>query len=467
MASVIIGDYRYTTFTDTTASVEVLDVTKTSYNDMLSVVAIEGRLYDVTNLEDCFAGSNLIISPKISDNAVFIHACFSGCTSLTQPPIIPNSVTDMGACFYGCTLLTTPPEIPNSVTNMDDCFRGCTSLTTAPKIPSGVTNMHSCFESCTSLTTPPEIPNGVTNIGSCFGNCALLTTAPAIPNSVTNMSFCFYGCASLTIAPVIPSSVTNVAYCFSGCTSLTGDIYIMVGTTPTYIDCFYNTTQSITLRGAKTSTLQSLASTANRNNVYVNTAPTSLPIIIEGSPMSYMTDSGLVQLSLQTDASLISCEVPHNNGTVITTLQDALLDLYSRTSHIKPTLTSETTIGGITFTPTRDGGIYLNGQAEGDVNITLFSLRYPSGGRYHLSGASAVIVKQGAQPLNNMSCTYIRGSSTRSYGRDSAPSEEDFVVLYTRSNYTLSRIVIETRIPSGKNFSNVLIYPKLRLVGDA
>ena len=33
--------------------------------------------------------------------------CFYGCTSLTQAPVIPSSVTDMHSCFYGCTNITT------------------------------------------------------------------------------------------------------------------------------------------------------------------------------------------------------------------------------------------------------------------------------------------------------------------------------------------------------------------------
>jgi len=57
-----------------------------------------------------------------------MHACFSGCTSLTQAPDIPASVTDMRACFYGCTSLTQAPDIPASVTNMSWCFSGCTKL---------------------------------------------------------------------------------------------------------------------------------------------------------------------------------------------------------------------------------------------------------------------------------------------------------------------------------------------------
>ena len=147
--------------------------------------------------------------------------CFSGCTSLTQAPVIPSSVTNMNSCFYYCTSLTQAPEIPSSVTNMNSCFYNCTSLTQAPVIPSSVTNMDRCFCYCTSLTQAPVIPSSVTNMSWCFCYCTSLTQAPVIPSSVTYMSGCFCYCTSLTQAPMIPSSVTYMELCFCKCTSLT------------------------------------------------------------------------------------------------------------------------------------------------------------------------------------------------------------------------------------------------------
>ena len=58
-----------------------------------------------------------------------MSSCFSGCTKLTQAPVIPDKVTNMGWCFFGCTSLTQSPVIPSSVTKMNSCFSGCTSLT--------------------------------------------------------------------------------------------------------------------------------------------------------------------------------------------------------------------------------------------------------------------------------------------------------------------------------------------------
>ena len=130
-------------------------------------------------------------------------------------------LTDMSYCFSGCTKLTQVPVIPDKVTNMSYCFHSCTSLVQAPELPNSVTNMGGCFDGCKNLTQAPEIPNSVTNMSDCFQNCTSLVQAPVIPDKVTNMGWCFFGCTSLTQAPVIPSSVTKMSSCFSGCTSLT------------------------------------------------------------------------------------------------------------------------------------------------------------------------------------------------------------------------------------------------------
>lgn len=60
--------------------------------------------------------------------------CFSGCTSLTQAPVIPSSVTYMSSCFSGCTKLTSVTlkcNYPPSAADADafkDAFGECDSL---------------------------------------------------------------------------------------------------------------------------------------------------------------------------------------------------------------------------------------------------------------------------------------------------------------------------------------------------
>ena len=179
-----------------------------------------------------------------------------------------------------------------------------------------------------------SVTYSVTSMSSCFEICTSLTTAPEIPSSVTSMSSCFRNCTSLTTAPVIPSSVTDMNGCFSSCTALYGDIFIN-STAVNYTNCFHSTTQPITLHGVNTSFLSQLASTATNNNVYVNTTPTPIPSTIQGTNMYYQqTQKTPIQLSPQTDASLVSVEVPFGNGTITTTLQDALLDLYQRAGEV-------------------------------------------------------------------------------------------------------------------------------------
>ena len=127
-----IRDYNVT-ISDTTATIEVEDKSKTSYAALPTL-------------------SEIMVATGKSVESISLLDCFYGCKSLTTAPVIPDSVTNMGRCFNNCTSLTTAPVIPNSVTSMGRCFYNCTSLTTAPVIPNSVTEMGFCFSRCTSLT---------------------------------------------------------------------------------------------------------------------------------------------------------------------------------------------------------------------------------------------------------------------------------------------------------------------------
>ena len=56
--------------------------------------------------------------------------CFSGCTNLVIPPILPSKLVDMSYMFRGCTGLSAAPKngIPSSVRNLEQAFYYCTSL---------------------------------------------------------------------------------------------------------------------------------------------------------------------------------------------------------------------------------------------------------------------------------------------------------------------------------------------------
>ena len=132
----------------------------------------------------------------------------------------------------------------SGLTDMSFCFSGCTSLTQAPVIPSSVTYMSGCFSGCTSLTQAPAIPSGVTDMSYCFSGCTSLTQAPVIPNSVTSMKWCFSGCKEITAVTLKCNYNAAVVYgdpafkdAFNGCEKLTaGSIKVPAGQLQTYKD---------------------------------------------------------------------------------------------------------------------------------------------------------------------------------------------------------------------------------------
>jgi hypothetical protein len=93
---------------------------------------------------------------------------FYGCTSLTQAPEIPSSVTDMWYTFYGCTSLTQAPEIPSSVTDMRYTFYGCTNLTGTITINANPRWYDNCF----SDTTKPITLKGTSTMLQDLANTA-------------------------------------------------------------------------------------------------------------------------------------------------------------------------------------------------------------------------------------------------------------------------------------------------------
>ena len=163
---------------------------------------------------------------------------FSGCTGLTQAPVLP-ATTLSNYCyrwmFMNCTSLTTAPELP-ATTLAQKCyslmFWGCTSLTSAPALPA-TTLADYCYQSmfhgCTGLTQAPELP-ATTMASYCYDGmfqlCTNLATAPALP-ATTLADWCYYAmfndCTSLTTAPEFPATtLTTGCYnsMFRGCRNL-------------------------------------------------------------------------------------------------------------------------------------------------------------------------------------------------------------------------------------------------------
>ena len=67
----------------------------------------------------------------------------------------------MDNTFSGCTSLTTAPAIPNSVTNMSYTFKGCTSLTGIITINANInTSYASYYDRCFYDTVKPIVLTG-------------------------------------------------------------------------------------------------------------------------------------------------------------------------------------------------------------------------------------------------------------------------------------------------------------------
>ena len=130
------------------------------------------QLSGINMFKDCI---NLVKAPKklptaFSSNGYvqMFSYMFSGCTSLTTPPMLPalTLVTEVyEGMFDGCTSLVNAPSLP-ATTIAGGCYRGmfsgCTSLVNAPSELPAASLAYGCytnmFYGCTSLQRAPELP---------------------------------------------------------------------------------------------------------------------------------------------------------------------------------------------------------------------------------------------------------------------------------------------------------------------
>ena len=152
----IIGDYKYYAYDTVNNYVcpQVVDNTKTSYEDMPDTVEYEGITYTIKML------SNLMPS----------SGCFYNCTNLITAPKLPNTAVNLKYCFYGCSSLITTPQIPDGVMYMEYCFYNCISLTCFPIVPDLVSKMDYCFYGCTSLIGEIQVYNNPSTFTDIFTN---------------------------------------------------------------------------------------------------------------------------------------------------------------------------------------------------------------------------------------------------------------------------------------------------------
>ena len=251
-------DYRYNQYsngnmswtTDETQNGWGVDTTlnnQVSYGEIMST--INGQ--PVTNMaytfNNCYSMST---PPQIPNTVTNMNRTFQGCNITTAPDISAcTKLTTMNGTFYGCKKLTNLGEyvIPDSVRNVESLFVDCKELTDSPVLPEGITSLNSTFTRCLKLVNVPTLPSTVTDMTHTFNNCTSLEVAPEIPSSVTWMYMTFLECSSLKEAPVIPSSVKNMSGTFMRCTSLAdvSNIVIPKGVT-NMLQSFYGCTSLTT-----------------------------------------------------------------------------------------------------------------------------------------------------------------------------------------------------------------------------
>lgn len=164
--------------------VEVIDTTKTNYEEILSSIAGVSVTSLVSTFRDC---TNLISAPEIPSSVIDMAGAFIRCTSLTNAPEIPSGVKDMTMAFQDCTSLTNVLEIPSSVVSIEYTFSGCTSLINAPEIPSSVKYMPWAFEGCTSLNGTIKIEANPISYLECFKSVDFETQNITLTGSSTKL----------------------------------------------------------------------------------------------------------------------------------------------------------------------------------------------------------------------------------------------------------------------------------------
>lgn len=204
-------------------SVSVLDRTKESYNDIISV--INGK--DVVDLRFAFwKCTELKTAPNIPYNAENMGYTFYNCSNLVDASnlILSKSLINFDDAFYSCTSLVYPPDISKCIKlkSLDSTFYKCETLKVAPVLPPSISSMTSTFSNCISLEEAPKLPTSVNNLANTFTRCTSLKVAPAIPPEVKSMRDTFSYCSSLKVAPDFSKAkkLSTMYMTFWQCTSL-------------------------------------------------------------------------------------------------------------------------------------------------------------------------------------------------------------------------------------------------------
>lgn len=123
-----------------------------------------------------FNGKSIYELPKPFYNMASSTDCsrmFEECNSLgdASSVVFGSNTTDISNAFRNCRSLTEVPMIPNSVTNMDYTFAGCDSLSAIPELPESLISMNYTFKDCMSHgEVNYSIPNNVKYLHGTFDN---------------------------------------------------------------------------------------------------------------------------------------------------------------------------------------------------------------------------------------------------------------------------------------------------------
>lgn len=158
-------------------------------------------------------------------------------SNITQPPKIPEYISNLSSAFERCTDLEILPDFGlNKAKELDmsATFRGCLSLgkggTEVSGLPDKVTNLSYTFADCENLKyAAEELPTETKLAIGTFQNCFKLSRAPKLSSKVYNIDSIFYGCSEISNPQStnkddsqssdiieIPESVVSMEYSFTG-----------------------------------------------------------------------------------------------------------------------------------------------------------------------------------------------------------------------------------------------------------
>lgn len=232
------------------------------------------------------------------------------------------------------------------IPDVHNCFMNAVNMTVSPRLPANAydsgtySGLYEAFLNCPALVIPPKLP-AVTNGTYCFEGCTAMLQGAVLPAGMKNIQYMYRYCSSLLYPVSIPSSVTNVRGMYTECSNMTGEM-IVRATPTTYTDMFKDTTKPITLYGNQ-STCNTLAATANNNNVSWSAWYAPVPAVTDRGEGSHTTATDITRM-VRNGALAVSSYAPgrmvYNQGDIVR--EDEWNALVEAAQTIDPTVTLST-----------------------------------------------------------------------------------------------------------------------------